>query len=75
MVYNHCVFFWVDICMGVLRCPMTKREIPVIINPDGSVYPFMLIFEPGNEVEDELLDAIKDHLESKGRKLGTFYRD
>jgi len=54
---------------------MTKREIPVIINPDGSVYPFMLIFEPGNEVEDELLDAIKDHLESKGRKLGTFYRD
>ena len=53
---------------------MTK-EIPVIINADGSVYPFMLVFDITNDSEDELRDLIKDYLESKGRKLGTFYDD
>jgi hypothetical protein len=47
---------------------------PVIINPDGSVYPFTTVFDIANESEDELRDLIKDHLESKGRKLGVFYK-
>jgi hypothetical protein len=46
----------------------------VIINEDGSVYPFMCVFDLANEGEDELRDMIKDYLESKGRKLGTFYK-
>jgi hypothetical protein len=54
-----------------------KGEITVIINADGSVYPFMCIFDPrtndGDHNEDELLDGIRDILEKHGRKLGTFY--
>jgi hypothetical protein len=53
---------------------MCDDETVVIINPDGSVYPFICIFDPTNEHEDELVDLIKDYLESKGRKLGTFYK-
>jgi hypothetical protein len=49
-------------------------ETVVIINEDGSVYPFMCIFDLANETEDELVDLIKDHLEMNGRKLGTFYK-
>ena len=50
-----------------------RDEIVVIVNPDGSVYPFMTIFDPVNESEDELVDLIKNYLENHGRKLGTFY--
>ena len=52
-----------------------KNEVPVIINADGSVYPFINVFDITDESEDELRDVIKDHLESKGRKLGVFYRE
>jgi hypothetical protein len=50
-----------------------REEITVIINADGSVFPFLTVFDLANESEDELRDLIKDYLESKGRKLGTFY--
>lgn len=53
---------------------MSDDNIPVIINPDGSVYPFIEIFNPENESEDELYNLIKTHLEASGRKIGTFYR-
>ena len=53
---------------------MTDNEIIVIINPDGSVYPVIDIFDSNNESEDELRDLIEDYLESKGRKLGVFYK-
>jgi len=45
----------------------------VIINADGSVYPFIELFNIDNESDDELKDMIKDYLESHGRKLGKFY--
>jgi len=51
------------------------QEITVIINPDGSVFPFSDIFRPDNESEDELVGLIKDALEKKGRKLGVFYSE
>ena len=41
----------------------------VIINEDGSVYPFIELFN----TDDELRDLIKDYLESHGRRLGKFY--
>jgi hypothetical protein len=51
------------------------NEIPVIINADGSVFPFSVVFDITNESEDELRDTIKDYLEQHGRKLGTFYQE
>jgi hypothetical protein len=55
-------------------CELSRDDsTTVIINADGSVFPFMTIFDLANESEDELRDLIKDHLESKGRRLGTFY--
>ena len=49
-----------------------QQEIIVVINKDGSVYPFLDMFKPENE-EDELVDGIKDILEKHGRRLGRFY--
>jgi hypothetical protein len=49
-----------------------RKETIVVINPDGSVYPFLDIFKSENE-EDFLVDGIKLLLESKGRRLGTLY--
>jgi hypothetical protein len=53
---------------------MTQNEITVIINEDGSVYPFTEIFNPANESDEELRDLIDGYLDSHGRKLGTFYK-
>jgi hypothetical protein len=41
-----------------------RVEITVIINADGSVYPFDCVFDVSNESEDELRDLIKNYLES-----------
>jgi hypothetical protein len=53
--------------------PEKDDRTVVIINEDGSIYPFMTIFDLENDGEDELIDLITNYLESKGRKLGTFY--
>lgn len=45
----------------------------VIINKDGSVYPFIELFNSDNESDSELKDLIKNYLESHGRRLGIFY--
>ena len=56
-------------CEGV-----TGDQTTVIINPDGSVYPFVEVLNSGEDSDDELRDMILDYLEKKGRKLGTFYK-
>jgi hypothetical protein len=48
------------------------KETPVVINKDGSVYPFIDLFDPEYE-EDELVDGVKELLSKQGRILGTLY--
>jgi hypothetical protein len=48
--------------------------VVVVINADGSVYPFTELFNPSNESDDELRDLIDNYLGKQGRKIGTFYK-